>query len=295
MDGHKPGWGFAPGTFGELIQGQIDGTPFLITLPIFWGTRAVFQGTETESVDVWPASRRKARLAVERALLEWQKPAGGVLVIRSTLPMGKGMASSSSDIVAALRAVAMYHGVRLTAAEIARRAAEVDPTDGIMYPNAVALNPLTGTLLERLGPVPPALIVGTLGHGRINTEDHHRVRRPYGEHHQGRLREALRLVRRGIAEGTVDFLGQAGRISAEVDLEREPDEGLAEFIEVAREEGFGVIIGHSGTVRGIMLPQSVPPEVVHRLEQRLWSLSLGPVYRIAVGPSRGPWSGRLAP
>ncbi len=293
MDVQKPGRGFAPGTFGELVQGQIADTHFLITLPIPWGTSATFVGREANGIDVWPSSRRKARVAVETALEDWGKPPGGALVIRSALPVGKGMASSSADIVAALRAAAAYYGVRITAAEIARRAARVDPTDGIMYPNVVAFNPLTGDLLERLGPVPPAVIVGALGHGRVNTEDHHRLSEPYEDRHQKRLNEALQLVRCGVEARRLELLGQAGRISAEIELERQPEDDLARFLDLADGVSGGVIIAHSGTVRGVMVPQSEPSYLVRRLEQRMWGLNLGPVYRIVIG-SRPPsqWSSR---
>ncbi|NMP22551.1 GHMP kinase [Sulfobacillus harzensis] len=293
MDGQQPGWGFAPGTFGELVQGQIADTHFLITLPIAWGTRATFTASDDDRLDIWPPSRRKAGQAVEQALADWKKPPGGVLVIQSALPVGKGMASSSADIVASLRAAAAYYGIRIQAPDIARRAAALDPTDGIMYPSMVAFNPLTGKLLERLGTAPPALIIGALGPGRINTEDHHRVRKPYEPAHQRRLQEALDLVRRGVSEHRVELLGQAGRLSAEVDLERQPDEGLARFLDLAAEEGVGVVIGHSGTVRGMVVPQAAPSRLVRRLEQRLWSLNLGFVYRINVGlVPHARWSGQ---
>lgn len=295
MNGVKPGWGLAQGTFGELVQGHIENIPFLITLPIGWSTRAMFVGGLDGPLTVWPPSRRKALRAVELALDSWGKPRSGMLAIQSALPIGKGMASSSADIVASIRSAAAFYERRISPPEIAAWAASVDPTDGIMYPHVVAFNPLAGQLIERIGTAPPALIIGALGQGRINTEDHHRHQEPYSRDHEKRLQEALALVRLGIATRDVVRLGMAGRISAEVALERDPDKALGDFLDLAQREQVGVLIGHSGTVRGMLLTVPVPAERIRQLEQRLWALNAGPVYRILVGtPAAGPWSGRGA-
>lgn len=278
-----PGWGFAAGTFGELVQGEIDGTPFLITLPILWGTRATFLASSDGRIEVWPAHRKKARKAAELALAEVGKPQGGRLIVQSTLPVGKGMASSSADIVASIRAVAAYYRCDLTPAQIGGWAAQIEPSDGIMYPGVTAFDPLQGRLLERLGPVPPAMILGVLGHGRINTEDHHRHRIPYQADHQDRLKQALQYARQGVRRRDVALLGRAGRLSAEVEYERGPDSSLRQILDIADDEKLGVIIAHSGTVRGLLLPMPVSGIVIRRLEQRLWTMDAGPVYRIQVG------------
>lgn len=281
-----PGWGFAAGTFGELVQGEIDETPFLITLPIRWGTRAIFAATGSDSIEVWPSHRKKAAKAAQILLAEWRKPPGGVLIIQSLLPIGKGMASSSADIVATFRAVAACFNRSLSTRQMAQLAARLEPSDGIMYPGVVAFNPLTGQLLERLGNMPSALIVGVLGHGRINTEDHHRHRTPYSSQHQLKLKEALKLARQGIHLHDPDLIGQAGYYSAEVEVERNPDPCLSEILKIAREEATGIIIAHSGTVRGLLVnSRKVVTADIRRLERRLWSLEAGPVYRLVLGPS----------
>ncbi len=277
------GWGFAPGTFGELLQGEIDGIPFLVTLPVFWGTRATFTASLTDRVRVWPSFRKKAALAVERALAAWNAPPGGELVIQSTLPVGKGMASSTADMVAAVRAAAGYYGVEVRPGELARWAASVEPSDGIMYPFISAFNPMTGQLVERLGPVPRALVLGAMGFGRVSTVLHHRKRAPYTLSQQARLKAALDLVRRGLATNDVTVLAQAGLISAEVQYERTGDTALAALVKAARRVGVGVIVGHSGTVRGWLVPRHTPGKELKRLEDQLKALHLGACYRLEVG------------
>lgn len=227
-------------------------------------------------------------------LTAWDKPVEGVLVIQSTLPVGKGMASSSADIVAACRAVAAYFGRSLSPGRIAELSGKIEPTDGIMYGDVVAFDPIHGKLLERLGAPPAVVIVGVLGHGRINTEDHHRHRSEYARDQQQRIQAALVYAREGIEKRDVALLGQAGRMSAEVAREREPDPSLDELLRIAEEEDAGVIIAHSGTVRGVLVSSAVPRVKLRRLEQRLWRLDTGPVYQIAVqNPRSRALSGRV--
>ncbi len=285
IDDAKVGWGFAAGTFGELVHGEIDGVPFLITLPIPWGTRATYAAVPGQPLTVWPAHRKKVKKAAEVLLSSWGQPLEGTLVIQSALPVGKGMASSSADIVASLRAVAAAFDRELSPHLLAAVSAAVEPTDGIMFSTVVAFDPLGGRLLERLGPPPPALIMGVLGRGRINTENHHRQWKPYHQRHQQRIQDALSLAREGVRRRDAALIGQAGRISAEVEAEREPDASLDALLAISDQEKAGAIIAHSGTVRGVVLPFSPPRAHLRRIEQRLWALQAGPVYRIPVATS----------
>lgn len=274
------GWGYAPGTFGEVLQGEWQDTPFLVTLPIRWGTQARFVPTEGKSVQVFPPYREKARKAAALMCREIGKP-GGYLAIASVLPMGKGLASSSADVVAAIRAVAGAYNIHLEPGYIAELAARIEPSDGIMYPGMVAFNPRQGKLLERLGPVPHGVVVGVLGPGRVNTVAHHQSWLSYTPDQQKRLMQAMEILRRAVPAGDIDGIGQAGRISAEIELEREPnDDLLAKVLHVARGEGYGVLVAHSGTARGFLFgPEAVASGVVRRAEALLTAMNRGPVHR----------------
>ena len=274
------GWGYAPGTFGELIQGEWLQVPFLVTLPIRWGARARFVPGAGPRGEVFPAYRHKARLAAELACRALGRP-GGALALSSVLPLGKGLASSSADVVAAMRAVAAAYGARLTPAQMADMAARIEPSDGVMYPGIVAFDVMRGRLLEKLGPAPRALIVGILGPGRVNTVAHHQVRAPYTVSQQRRLMEAIAHLRMAAAAGDCEGIGRAGRISADVELERSPADGLlADVLTIADREKWGVVIAHSGTARGFLFsPEAAANGVVRRAETLLAGLNRGPINR----------------
>ncbi len=277
----RGGWGFASGTFGELVQGELNGTPFLVTLPIRWGTRAIFIPRPGPGVEVYPPHRKKAQVAAQQVLRYFGKSQGGLLSVSSVIPIGKGMASSSADIVASMRAVSAAVGRPVSAGRMARIAARIEPSDGVMYDGVVAFNPRQGVILERWGPMPLGLIVGLVGQGRVNTEAHHRDRIPYTIEHQKKLSLALSRAREGVVRRDFTLIGEAGRLSAEVQWERgSPDELLGEILRHAADRRWGVVIAHSGTVRGfIFSPQAVRHGQARDAERYLRSLGSGSVFR----------------
>lgn len=290
----RGGWGFASGTFGELVQGELNGTPFLVTLPIRWGTRAIFIPRPGPGVEVYPPHRKKAQVAAQQVLKYLGKTHGGLLSVSSVIPIGKGMASSSADVVASMRAVSAALGKSISASRMARIAAHIEPSDGVMYDGVVAFNPRQGVILERWGPMPTGLIVGHVGQGRVNTEAHHRERIPYTKEHQKKLSLALNRAREGVIQRDFNLIGEAGRFSAEVQWERGSEDGILEAVlHQSRERRWGVVVAHSGTVRGfIFSPQAVRKGQALEAERYLQGLDGGSVFRFWTQsrklPSQGP-------
>lgn len=131
------------GTCGELAQGIYRGEPILITCPI-------------EKFSTATVSDKFAGLEGlgSKSLAMLNKVCGDGfnygLRLTSELPRGKGMASSSADIAAVAKAVALSIGKTLSPDELGKLCATIEPTDGIFYPGIVAMNPLTGRLIKNI-------------------------------------------------------------------------------------------------------------------------------------------------
>ena len=136
-----------PGSCGELVQGTLEGEPFLITCPVNLFTTVTISDEFNEQVGLgWKA---KAMLSKVLEYLGFNAFNFGI-TLESKLPIGKGMASSSADIAAVGKAAALALGSDLTAEEIAALATAIEPTDGVFYDGIVAMNPLSGQVLSRL-------------------------------------------------------------------------------------------------------------------------------------------------
>lgn len=251
------GRGRALGTCGEIVQGQLaPGEDFLITLPVpLAATASVYLAPGEPRLEVRPAHKTKAAEAVRRTLAFLSAPLlGGELRVESDLPEGKGMASSSADIVAAVRATGAALGRELAEEEISAIAAAIEPTDGVMYaPLVVAYDHRRGRLRERLGYMPPAAIaVVDLG-GRLDTVAFNARPKAYSEAERARLRRAYALAREGLRAGDLRRIGEAGIISARVNQRLLPKPALEPLTAAALGLGAaGIVIAHSGSVAGVL-------------------------------------------
>src|SRR6266478_677024 len=96
------GKGSACGTFGELLQGVLPThRNFLVTCPIEIYSSAWYIHHPTASLQVTPSHKNKALKMVKLICEHLHYASTGHIIISSSIPEGKGLASSSADLVAA--------------------------------------------------------------------------------------------------------------------------------------------------------------------------------------------------
>lgn len=241
----------APGSCGELVQGTIDGRNFLITCPIDMLSEVTVDPAGTKinaGVKTVEAVRRTwARLGIQAA--------GFGVEVRSALPQGKGMASSTADISAACLAAALAAGRTLDERDIAEIALSIEPTDGIFLPGIVMFDHLRGLTRRPLGAPPPMTLVVFDAGGEIDTLRFNSRADLAGLNRakEAQVREAADLVSRGIAAGDCDLIGQGATLSAVANQRILFKAALPQVLDVALDFGaVGVNAAHSGTVMGLM-------------------------------------------
>ncbi|MFD9306289.1 GHMP kinase [Streptomyces sp. NPDC060048] len=270
------GTGRAACHHGEILQGVFrDATgrrcAGLVTLPMAGpGSTAAFTrrpGTPPDRLTVLPGDRAKAARAAVLAVGECARrrrepPCGGELRITGDIPVGLGMGSSTSDVIAAVRAVADSYGMLLAPDTIARLAVRAElACDPLMLDTRpVLFAQREGRVLEVLGPsLPPLVVVGcALGAGApVDT-----LSLPVQVHDDNDVLayERLRvLLRRAVATGDAALLGEVATASARrgQKLLRHPE--FDTLAGIARRVGaVGVQIAHSGAVAGLLLDPAAP-------------------------------------
>jgi uncharacterized protein involved in propanediol utilization len=251
----RAGTARVPGTCGELVQGQLaGGVDFLITLPVDLWSEVRVRLDESGRVEVSPPHKVKTRTAVRRALDALGLPGAGARVaVSSSLPEGKGMASSTADVVAACRAVARAAGRTLSAGAISTIARGIEPSDGVMYPGAVAYNHRRCELIERLGPPPPFYILIADPGGAVDTLAFNRRPKDYTPGEMSMIAQAYHWAAAGIRRGDRALIGRAATLSALINQRILPKPHLGKLIDIARAHGaYGVNAAHSGTVAGLL-------------------------------------------
>lgn len=272
----KIGYGDCCGTFGELVQGIIKQKPFLLTFPITeLKTKAVFIPQFNESKIIGHELFSKAILACQKLLAMFNLPSGGYLRLYSSIPRGKGMASSSADIVASMRAVADSYSLSLSEQMISNIASDIEPTDGVMFKNVVAYNYINGTLIEKLGKLPPYHLIGFDLGGTVDTVLYNQQQIHYTSQQLQDLKSAYNLVKIGIKHHFLPSIISATTISARINEQFLPKPLFAEIEFLSTLCQGGIVTAHSGTILGILYdPQEVGEKNLQHFYQRLHNFTM---------------------
>jgi L-threonine kinase len=150
-----------PGTCGELIQGWSDewAEPVLVSCPVALYNRiSVEVRPDRPGVTVAEADHcSKIRQAALLALDYLERPGWGVKITRtSQLIPGRGMASSTADVVGVIMGLAEAVGRPLLAAELVRLACRIEPSDSTMLAGLALLAYRDSGQFCQMGP-PPTL------------------------------------------------------------------------------------------------------------------------------------------
>ncbi len=256
------GMSTASGTFGELLQGMLpeENGDFLVTLPIARWSRVTFHGMPgTDALEVRPAHKRKALRLAGMIMESSATPMGGLLTIESTLTEGKGLASSSADLVATARAVANALGEPMPPRRIESLLARIEPTDGVLYPGIVAFYHRRVALHSELGSLPSMTVVGADEGGEIDTIAFNRIPKPFSAADRAEYARLLERMATAVAGADLAEVGEVATRSALMNQVLRPKKKLEAMIDTCRQVGgLGVVVGHSGTCLGVLLDTAEP-------------------------------------
>jgi L-threonine kinase len=237
---------------GELMQGVLpDRTSFLVSgLPSSTlYSEAILEDGPGD--DVLPPK-------VSEALSFFLPPgderlrhiADKALRLRSNIPRGKGLSSSSADVLSILYVVNDYLRTGFTPEELYRIAARVEPTDPCLSSGVVLFRQQTG-VTERSIPLPPLTLLyfDAAPDREISTLE---LERPYPEDAPRFFEELLRRFLHTAAEN--DYAGLFDCITASavynqaiVTLPR-----FNEYHALALDAQAGLMVAHSGTIIGLL-------------------------------------------
>jgi L-threonine kinase len=254
----REGRGTAVGTCGEFIQGVLpDGTPFHVTCPINKSATVIAQVRPAPKFEVTGLldHHRKLGLAIEYAA-ELLDVGSASVAIRhwSDLDIGKGMGSSTADVLAAVRALANAVGGTLDACEEGALAARVESSDGTMHPGIAVVNHRTCRKVREWTWFPEFAIVMLVPHDSVDTDSISFVGQ---EALATDYAELLAHMDDAVAKRDIAAFAAQATASASLNdrfqlnpYARALSERLDEF------QALGVNVGHTGTVCGLLFPNT---------------------------------------
>ncbi|HEV8639296.1 MAG TPA: hypothetical protein VG370_34240 [Chloroflexota bacterium] len=297
------GYGWASGHHGEILQGlfkvpdEAGGRLCrgLVTLPcrLFW-SEATFLPDASGVVRVTPAPKSKVHRAVGLALsrcggARW----GGHLWVRSNIPPRLGFGSSTSDVTAAIRAVADAFGLRLPSTVVAELAVQAEvAADSVMFgQRAVLFAHRDGQLIEDFGQPLPALEVLGFNTDPTGAGVDTVTLAPacYSWREIEAFQPLVALMRRAVHVQDARLVGRAASASARINQRYLPTPHFDRLERlVAEVEALGVQVAHSGTAAGLLFDPSRPglDERVRPAQARLAELGFGSTWRFRAGGVR---------
>jgi uncharacterized protein involved in propanediol utilization len=261
---------------GEILQGvfpDADGRlrRGLVTLPRYdLGSYASFRLSGRAPLEVRPHWKRKAGKAAELTLATLlAEDAGGVLTVSSGIAVGCGLGSSTSDVVAAIRATADALGANLPDDTVARIAvaAEIASDSVMIEDRTVLFAQREGVVIEELGgPLPALHVIGF--RARKDPAPVLTTELPLPDYSRRELQAfqtLLETLRCGVVERLPGLVGQVATESAVINHRYLPVECFESILGMLSRCGaVGVQVAHSGTVAGLLF-DSREPELAERL------------------------------
>ncbi|MFF2012514.1 kinase [Streptomyces sp. NPDC058195] len=245
------------GTFGELLQGVLPGPggDFLVTLPIARWTVATFRTDPTSrAVRVFPEHKHKAARLISMIMEDLPVPLGGFLTLDSALPEGKGLASSSADLVATARAAGNALGLAMPPRRIESYLGRIEPTDGVLYDSVVAYHHRRVRLHRTLGSLRPMTVVGIDEGGTVDTVEFNRIPKPFSAAEHREYARLLDSLAAAVESGDLGRVGAVATRSAVMNQALRPKRTLERMIAICEETGgLGVVAAHSGTSLGVLI------------------------------------------
>ncbi len=258
------GTGVAIGHHGEVLQGAVEhplnGTRrFLVTLP--WAginSYAKFVLARNCDLVVEPVWKLKSRQAASLTLAYFGiEGFGGRLEIHSDALPELGFGSSTSDVVATIRAVACAFQRSLKPYEISSIAVKAElACDPSMYgEQAVVYLQREGIVMEHLcKQLPPAYVVGFNSTGAergVST-----LALPLPEYELEELevfRFLLEDLRKAVSLQSIQVVGKVATASARINQRILPKPNFDALVEIQNETGAcGLQVAHSGNIAGFL-------------------------------------------
>ncbi len=254
-----------PGTCGELIQGWSDAwnEAVLVSCPITRYSRISIRLTETGQICIPNGSGNYTKLeqAVRIFLNQTGHAHRGVHIqVNSQLIPGRGMASSTADMVGAMAALAQTLNLPVSPELLARLACQIEPSDSVMFEGLTALAYRGSSRAEALGQPPPLPLL-MLDTGQTVDTLSYNAQLNWMSVRQlaPTTAQALNLLKKGLTHNQPEAIGAAATLSALSYQAINDNPLVSRAVQWAKQtSALGIVRAHSGSVVGLLYQEKTP-------------------------------------
>ncbi|CNJ52964.1 PduX [Yersinia aldovae] len=244
---------WCPASCGELLQGWILGGEKLISCPINWYSKVlVIEGKPGK------CERPRMRHMVKQILVHFgESPllAEHICIkFESTIPVAKGLASSTADIAATAVATARLLGHSLSDETLAKLCVVLEPTDSTIFKHLTLFDHQTAQTQIPFPWLPDIDIVLLESPKTLLTEEFHKRYRHLSLLNQApTLAKAMQQFRLANERRCCYRLGEATTLSAIASESDRPKPQFHQLLDIVENCGiYGLNVAHSGSVIGLL-------------------------------------------
>lgn len=257
-----------PASCGELIQGWILGGEKLVSCPVNWFSH-VSVGDGVPSKHERPLMRQMLINVLQQLGIAAEAAKGLRIDFDSSIPLAKGMASSTADIAATAQATARHFGRNLDESTLATLCVKLEPTDSTLFRQLTLFDHQTAVTQAPNEWLPNMDILLLESPQRLNTADYHRRDRRQSLLEQAAtLSQSWALFSQAMQDHDHHQLGAATTLSACASQQLLPKPRFDELLTIVKHSGiYGLNVAHSGSVVGLLFDAAR-----HDVEQLCWLL-----------------------
>jgi len=238
-----------PGSCGEIIQGKFDDKDMLVSCPVnLYTTVRVFESKHPINRYKYKKSSELLNNVIRRCGYERLSNTFDI-EIHSSIPMGKGFASSTADLCGVYLCLLKLFHKKYDIQELIEELIKIEPTDSIIFREMTLFDYKKGKRYEHIGPYKKFYILAFEGSRQVDTIAFNKAKLPSLLH----IQDALELLKDGIITSNIFKIAQASTWSIERNFARLSYDiyDLVKDI-MLRTGGLGIMGAHSGDVLGII-------------------------------------------
>ncbi|WP_337263753.1 MULTISPECIES: GHMP family kinase ATP-binding protein [unclassified Serratia (in: enterobacteria)] len=257
-----------PASCGELLQGWILGGEKLVSCPVNWFSHVTVNDGQPGNHER-PLMRQMLISVLEHFGHPGSAARGLRIDFTSSIPVAKGLASSTADIAATAQATARHLGQSLDEPTLAKLCVQLEPTDSTLFRKLTLFDHQTAATQIPSDWLPPLDILLLESPYTLNTADYHRRDRQQALlENAAMLERAWALFSLAIKTHNCGKLGEATTLSARASQRLLPKPLFDELLEISESCGiYGLNVAHSGSVVGLLFDAER-----HDSEKLCWQL-----------------------
>jgi uncharacterized protein involved in propanediol utilization len=262
------GYGKSHASFGELLQGRLpDSRDFLVTLPIDLWSICNLTAVRRMGPLVINCEYSKSKRVAEMLLDKLGITEGYEITISFSrnIPVGKGLSSSTADMLSTIRALQEIFGFLLREKTISEIFTSIEPHDGLMYKSCVVYDHRKGELVKELLYIPEFWVVSIDFGGEVDTVSYNR-HLAFDEDTLKQYGDLLECLEEAFRKKDDAAIADCASVSTKMHLNlRQNEERMRVFEESKRFKPMGVVNTHSGTCLGLLFPKTHTKEEIIRI------------------------------